>query len=252
MPAYTVRQVAKMAGVSVRTLHHYDHIGLLRPATRTEAGYRLYEEADLLRLQQILFFKVLGFSLADIERILDDPGFDQVEALQHHRRRLQQRSQQLAQLLKTIDKTIAKLTEDKLMTDEELYEGFTPEQIERYQREVNERYDPELVRISKERLGKMNKAQWQALKTEGETVTRLLAQVADHSPDDPAVQQLIARHHAMIEQFYPASAELYRGLGQLYVEHDEFRAHYEQFRPGLADFMRAAMVHYADHVLAQQ
>lgn len=252
MPAYTVRQVAKMAGVSVRTLHHYDHIGLLRPATRTEAGYRLYEEADLLRLQQILFFKEIDFSLADIERILDDPGFDQVEALQHHRRRLQQRSQQLAQLLKTIDKTIAKLTEDKLMTDEELYEGFTPEQIERYQREVNERYDPELVRISKERLGKMNKAQWQALKTEGETVTRLLAQVADHSPDDPAVQQLIARHHAMIEQFYPASAELYRGLGQLYVEHDEFRAHYEQFRPGLADFMRAAMVHYADHVLAQQ
>lgn len=251
MPAYTVRQVAKMAGVSVRTLHHYDHIGLLRPATRTEAGYRLYEEADLLRLQQILFFKVLGFSLADIERILDDPGFDQVEALQHHRRRLQQRSQQLAQLLKTIDKTIAKLAEDKLMTDEELYEGFTPEQIERYQREVNERYDPELVRISKERLGKMNKAQWQALKAEGEAVTRQIAQMADQAPDDPAVQQLIARHHAMIEQFYPASAELYRGLGQLYVEHDEFRAHYEQVRPGLADFMQAAMAHYADHVLTQ-
>lgn len=251
MPAYTVRQVAKMAGCSVRTLHHYDHIGLLRPATRTEAGYRLYEEADLLRLQQILFFKVLGFSLADIERILDDPGFDQVEALQHHRRRLQQRSQQLAQLLKTIDKTIAKLAEDKLMTDEELYEGFTPEQIERYQREVNERYDPELVRISKERLGKMNKAQWQALKAEGEAVTRQIAQMADQAPDDPAVQQLIARHHAMIEQFYPASAELYRGLGQLYVEHDEFRAHYEQVRPGLADFMQAAMAHYADHVLTQ-
>src|SRR5512135_267261 len=131
---YTVQQLARMAGVSVRTLHHYDHIGLLKPSARTAAGYRLYGEADLLRLQQILFFRELDFPLADIQAILDDPGFDQVKALRDHRQLLQHEADRLGRLLKTIEQTISRLTEDNMtmtpMTDEELYEGFTPEQIE--------------------------------------------------------------------------------------------------------------------------
>ena len=135
------------------------------------------------------------------------------------------------------------------MTDAELYEGFTPEQIERYEREVNERYDPVLVEESKRRLRKMSKAQWQAVKQESDDITRAIAALADKAPGDPAVQKLIAQHHAWIENFYPASAEVYRGLGQLYASHPEFRAHYDQYRPDLADFMQAAMAYYADHSL---
>ena len=137
------------------------------------------------------------------------------------------------------------------MSDEELYEGFTPEQIERYEREVNERYNPVLVEESKRRLRKLSKAQWQAVKQESDDVARAIAALADRAPGDPEVQKLIALHHAWIENFYPASAEVYRGLGQLYAEHAEFRAHYEQYRPGLADFMQAAMAYYADHSLAK-
>jgi hypothetical protein len=137
------------------------------------------------------------------------------------------------------------------LTDEEMYEGFTKEQIERYKREVRERYDPNLVQESERRVRNMSKAQWKALKEEGEQVTRAIAAVMDEAPDDPNVQALIARHHAMIDQFYACSAEMYRGLGQLYVTHDEFRAYYEKYGPGLADFMQAAMAHYADHILAQ-
>jgi DNA-binding transcriptional MerR regulator len=252
LKGYTVSQLAKMAGVSVRTLHHYDQIGLLKPPARTAAGYRLYGEADLLRLQQILFFKELDLPLREIGRILDDPGFDQVQALKDHRRLLHGQMERLACLLQTIDKTIQRLTEDDMaLTDEELYEGFTKEQIERYKREAREMYDPALVEESERRVGRMSKAQWEAVKAEGDEVTRSLAALMDRAPDDAEVQALIARHHAWIEQFYPASAEVYRGLGQLYVGHPEFRAFYDRYQPGLADFVAAAMGHYADEVLVE-
>ena len=250
MKAYTVSQLAKMAGVSVRTLHHYDQIGLLAPSARTEAGYRLYGEPELLRLQQILFFKELDLPLAEVRQILDDPRFDQVTALEHHRQMLHRRMERLARLLKTIDRTIDRLSEeDMTLTDKELYEGFTTEQIERYKREAREMYDPALVEESERRVKKMSRDQWQAVGAEGEAVTTGLAALADREPGDPEVQALIARHHAWIENFYPCSAEIYRGLGQGYVEHPEFRAFYEKYRPGLADFMSAAMNHYASQVL---
>jgi len=248
--AYTVSQLARMAGVSVRTLHHYDQIGLLRPPARTEAGYRLYGEAELLRLQQILFFKELDVPLAQVRQILDDPGFDQVAALEQHRQMLQRRMERLARLLTTIDRTIDRLTEDDMtLTDEELYAGFTPEQAERYKREARELYDPALVEESERRVKRMSREQWQAVGAEGEAVTSGMAALADRDPTDPEVQALMARHHAWIENFYPCSAEIYRGLGQGYVEHPEFRAFYEKARPGLAEFMAAAMNVYADQVL---
>ena len=253
MTAYTVSQLAKMAGVSVRTLHHYDHIGLLKPSGRTRAGYRLYGDTDLLRLQQILFFKELDIPLADVRQILDDPGFDQVAALGQHRQSLIGRIERLERLLKTIDKTLHRLTEgDVTLTDAELYEGFTTEQIERTKREARELYDPALVAESERRVKRMNRAEWDAVKAEGEALSTGLAALIERQPGDPEVQALIARHHAWIENFYPCSAEVYRGLGQLYVEHPKFRAHYESYRPGLADFMAKAMNVYADQVLDQR
>ena len=253
MKAYTVSQLARMAGVSVRTLHHYDHIDLLKPSTRTAAGYRLYREPELLRLQQILFFKELDVPLDEIRGILDDPAFDPIRTLQDHRQRLKKETARLNRLLNTIDRTLERLTEEEshmTLTDEELYEGFTPEQVERYNREAQEMYDPELVRESWKRIRNMSKEQWQAVKDEGDQVTRLIAELADRAPDDPAVQGLIARHHAWIERFYPASAEVYRGLGQGYASHPEFRATYDKYRPGLADFLQAAMAYYAEHTLS--
>ena len=250
MQAYTIGRLARAAGVSVRTLHHYDHIGLLRPAVRTRAGYRLYSEPEMLRLQQILFFRELDVPLDEVRRILDDPGFDQVAALEQHRRLLLQRRDRLSRLLATIDTTIEALTEDSMpLTDEELYEGFTTEQIERYECETREMYDPVLVEESQRRVKKMSRAEWKAVGAEGEAVTTGLAALTDREPEDSQVQELIARHHSWIENFYPCSAEVYRGLGQGYAEHPEFRAHYEKYKPGLADFLSVAMNHYADQIL---
>lgn len=248
---YTVRQVADMASITVRTLHHYDALGLLRPTGRSAAGYRLYGEADLLRLQQILFFRELGFSLEQIRTIIEDPHFDQVRALERHREMLQLERERLSRLLGTIDRTIAKLTEDNMgMTDEELWEGFSQEQIERYKRESREAYGVEVVEESERRAKSMSKGQWQAVKDEGEAVTRGLAALMDRPVDDPEVQALIDRHYRWVATFWTPDAAAYTGLGQMYTDNPEFRANYDKYRVGLADFLREAMKHYAEHELA--
>jgi DNA-binding transcriptional MerR regulator len=247
---YTVRQVARLAGVTVRTLHHYDHIGLLTPSDRTAAGYRLYTGEDLLRLQQILFFRELDFPLEQVGEILADPAFDPVRALRSHRLMLQERIARLERLLTTVDGTIARLTEDTMgLTDEELYAGFSKEQAERYRREAREQYGAAVVEESERRARSMSKEQWQALGVEGDAVTRGLADLMERAPGDPDVQALIARHYAWVAHFWTPNAESYAGLGQLYVEHPEFRAHYEKYRAGLADFMQAAMMYYSEHSL---
>ena len=250
MKTYTVHQLAGLAGVSVRTLHHYDQIGLLKPSARNQSGYRLYRQPELLRLQQILFYKELDVPLSQIKDILDRPGFDQVQALQGHRRSIAQHIEKYEKLLNTIDKTIAKLTKaDMELTDEELYEGLTKEQAERYPRQARERYDPKLVEESERRIRKLSKAQWQAIKQEGDEITRALAGLMDRSPGDAQVQDWIAKQHAWIEHFYPAPAELYRSLGRGYAEDPEFRATYDRYQPGLADFLHAAIDYYCDHSL---
>lgn len=135
------------------------------------------------------------------------------------------------------------------LTDEELYEGFTKEQAERYQRQAAERYDPAVVAESNRRIRKMSKAQWQAVKGQGDTITQAIADAMDNAPQDPDVQSLVAQHFAWVSNFYTVTPEIYRGLAQLYIGNDEFRTHYEDIAPGLADFLSAAMTHYADTVL---
>jgi DNA-binding transcriptional MerR regulator len=247
---YTVAQLARLAGVSVRTLHHYDQIGLLRPALRTPAGYRLYRQADLLRLQQILFYRELDVPLAEIQSLLDRPGFNPVRTLEDHRRNLQEKAARLTQLIETIDRTLSQYMEGtQPMKDEELYKGFTPEQAKRYRREAAETYGEERVKSTEDRIRGWGNQKWAAVKAEMGAATEAIAALMDRDPGDPQVQAQVARHHAVIENFYPAPAEVYGGLAQTYSDHPEFRAFYEKIRPGLADFMRAAMEYYIEHNL---
>jgi MerR family transcriptional regulator, thiopeptide resistance regulator len=196
---------------------------------RSTASYRLYSTEDLLRSQQILFF--LEECIARMQR-----------------------------LVTTIDRILLRLKGGSVeLTDEELYEGFTEEQAERYQREAAERYDPALMAESNRRIRKMSKAQWQTLKAQGNAVTQAIAdamsvdqRIADQrivDPRDPKVQALVAEHFAWIGNFYTVTSQIYCGLALLYVENDEFRASYERIAPGLADFLSEAMIHYADTVL---
>ena len=242
METFTVHQLAALAGVSVRTLHHYDTIGLLKPASRTESRYRHYGRAELLRLQQILLYKELDFPLAQIRMLLDDPGFDLMKALQQQKQELQKRKARMSALLSTIDHTIHQLKNNKKMDYNELYKGFSKEQAEALEKEASERWGAETIRDSQQRLLKMSKAEWAALQERTEALNRSLASSMQLPPEAPAVQALIAEHYAIIGVHFDVTPAIYRSMGGMYAEDERFRAYYEQYRPGLAGFLHDAIL----------
>lgn len=247
--SYTVHEVAALAGLSVRTLHHYDRIGLLSPEGRSPAGYRLYGEKDLFRLQQVLFYRELEMPLARIKAELDRPGFDPIEALASHRALLEERAARIARLLSTIDRTIARLGgEDSMLTTEELYEGFPKEKAERWEREAKESWGAtEAYAQSKRRVARMTKERWAAVMAEGREIDAGLAEAFAKglAPGSGEVRALVGRKVAQLGNFYEPSAEIVAGLGAMYEESPEFRAHYDELAPGLAGFLKEAMALYA-------
>ncbi|MEO6306134.1 MAG: MerR family transcriptional regulator, partial [Bacteroidia bacterium] len=163
MDKISVNKLAKLAGVSVRTLHHYDKIGLLKPSVRTDSNYRYYGKEELLRLQQILFYKELDLSLTQIAEILDDPGFDTINALHSHKQEMQKRKDRFEQLLLTIDKTIINLkNKTEKMNYEEMYKGFGKEKAEAYKKEAIEKWGKDTVADSEKKILAMDKTEWKA------------------------------------------------------------------------------------------
>ncbi len=256
MKQYSVQQLASLAQISVRTLHYYDHIGLLKPHTRTGAGYRLYSEKELLRLQQILFYKELDVPLKEIGRILDDPEFDPLAALRQHRRTIQKKTERFSQLLVTIDKTIQALQgEQSMKSDEEYYKGFSPEEkgtFEQYEKEAFEIYDPVFVKQVNEKAKRWSEEKWDSVQAEEEAISESLAKLMGTPVDHQDVQKLIARHHAHLANFYYANAEMYKGLAHLYAEDLRFRKHYDTYRPGLAHYLKDAIHYYCENTLSKK
>jgi DNA-binding transcriptional MerR regulator len=246
MNGLTVQELARKAGVSVRTLHHYDEIALLRPQGRSASGYRLYGPAQLLRLQQILFYRELDFPLETIGRLLDHPDFDPSSALRAHRPTLEARLGRLHRLLDTLDKTVAHYEENAMITEEELYAGFEPEEAEALRREARERWGEERVEASERKVRGMTRAQWAAQQKESEAVNAALRAAMGRDVGDAVVREAVARHRAWIENFWTPDAESYRGLGRLYAEDARFRAYYEKVAPGLADFLCRAIARYCE------
>lgn len=246
--SHTVKSVAEAAGISVRTLHHYDEIGLLKPATTTAAGYRQYTEADLERLQQILFFRELGFPLAEIREILDSPTFDRRQALLSHRDLLLEKQKRLDTLIRSVDRSIESIERGTPMESNELFEGFDEAQQAKYREEAAARWGRENVDESYRRTSKYTKDDWARLQQEMQAIGTEMASGMDHGdPGAPEVQAAVARWHAFInEKFYDCTLEIFRGLGDLYVDDARFTATYEKMRPGLAPFLRQAMHVYCD------
>jgi DNA-binding transcriptional MerR regulator len=240
---YTIKKLASSAGVSVRTLHHYDDIGLLRPAEVGDNGYRYYGESELLRLQQILFFRELEFPLEKIKLALDSPNFNNLEALRSHRQVLLKQKHRLSGLIKTIDHTITNLKKGVSMTTNDLYGGFTKQQMEEYQAEAEARWGhTEAYQQSVQRTKNWTKAQYQRVFDESRDIVLRLAKVMDKPVHDESVQSLVKEHRANINRFYDVSDEIYRGLAQMYVADPRFAKHYDDVKPGLAKFLSAAMI----------
>ena len=252
MQRYTVKQLARLSGVSVRTLHHYDEIGLLAPAHLGDNRYRYYGEAELLRLQQVLFHRELGFSLQEIAALLDRPDFDRREALRLQRERLEQQARRYAELVRTIDRTIADLNGKKEMKHAELFKGFAPEQQAEYERWLVERHGGGMrahIDLSKRKFEQLGDAQKQQLQDELAGIETELAEACRRElpTDAPVLEPVLERHRAWIATMWgrPCPREAYGGMGDLYLAHPDFRARFDAMAPGFTEYLAAAMKAHA-------
>lgn len=252
MARYTVKQLARLSGVSVRTLHHYDEIGLLKPAFIGENRYRYYGRGELLHLQDILFHRELGVPLQEIAGLLAHDGRDRVQILVEHREKLAQRVERSRQLLQTIDRTIAELSGDGTVKDKDIYKGFAPEKQAEYEEWLVERFGGamrERIEGSKAAFSALGQDGMAARLTEGEAAARALAEAfkAGALAEDSANDPLLARHHNWIAGMWnrSCSPEAYAGLADLYLEHPDFRANFEKNGAGFTDWLTSAMKAYA-------
>jgi MerR family transcriptional regulator, thiopeptide resistance regulator len=242
--SYSVGQVAGLAGVTIRTLHHYDEIGLLSPSGRSAVGYRIYEEADLERLQRILFYRELGFALEEIATIVDDPHTDGVGHLRRQHGLLTERIKRLRVMVEAIDYEMEAQTMGIRLTPQERFEVFGDFRPEDYAGEADQRWgDTEAYRQSQRRVASYTKEDWQQIKAEEEEVRANLAAAfaAGLGPDsDEALAAAEAHRQHITRWFYDCSYDIHRGLTDMYVNDDRFRAHYDALAPGLAQFIREA------------
>jgi MerR family transcriptional regulator, thiopeptide resistance regulator len=247
MTVYTVKKLAELAGISVRTLHYYDQAGILKPEFRTANGYRHYGEEAAVKLQQIMFFRELDFSLEEIKQIMSRPDFNVLEALEQHRVLLQKRGVRIRELLATVDRTIEKMKGKKEMPIKDYYKGFSDEQIEKYRREVKERWGEDALKKSEARVMKMGKEKFAALQADGNAIFQIIADNMDKGYDSPAVQEQVARWQVWLEHFHHYSDEALLGLGRAYSEHPDFAAFYRKFHKDLPEFFTQAIEYYVAH-----
>ncbi len=252
MKDLTVKQLAAISGVTVRALHHYDEIGLLKPASIGANGYRYYGRKELMRLQRILFHRELGVPLNEISDLLDTEGDDQIGALLRHRERLVAEQARFSQLIITIDRTVAELKGEDTMTNADLYKGFSTEKQAEYEAWLIERYGERIrenVERSRKAVAKMTEAERDAQMQELKSLEQGLAEGLRRgvAPESSALDPLLERHRAWVGQMWdrPCTLEAYGGLADLYLSHPDFRARYESVEPGFTDYLTTAMKAYA-------
>ena len=250
--SYKIKEISKLAGVSVRTLHHYDQLGLLKPDSISTNGYRIYSEQNLLRLQQILFFKELDFSLAEIKKILDHPDFNQIHALQNQQAILVKKRTRLEQIIKLITQTINSIQGGTIMEKKEMFQAFDLTEIEKHQQkyaaEVREKYgNSPAYQESQQKTAKYSQADWEKFMDEAGEIYARLAELMELPASHPEVQAAInAWREHITQNYYQCTLEIFRGLGELYVSDPRFTKNIDQYRPGLAEFMHQAMLYYCE------
>lgn len=251
---YTVKQLSSLSGVTSRTLHFYDEIGLLKPAKIGENGYRYYKEEQFLILQQILFFRELGFPLKEIQKIILSNEFNQVRALELHRSSLIDKILRTQKLIATIDKTIAYLQGQIIIDNNEIYSGFDKvKQLE---------YDEYLVKKhgviaeifiaeAKERTKNWSQRDFIQVRKQHDLLYQKFNKALQHKlkPESIDVQKLVQEHYELVQIFYTPTKEVYASLGQTYCEHPDLRQYFDSFNLALAEYLAQAIKYFAEHQL---
>ncbi len=235
-----------MAGVTPRTLRHYDDIGLLKPSRVGDNGYRYYGEESLLRLQQILFYKELGMPLEEIRRIMGRRDFDVLKALESHKESLSKQMERTKRLLVTVDNTINHLKGKKIMSSKKLFEGFSEEEQEKHALEAEQLYDPEIVRESNRKWKAYSAVKKESILAEGQAIYVDMAAAMPKGAGSREVQAIVERWRKHMDYFWTPNLEQLLGLANGYNDDPKFKANFDKIHPDLAEFMGQAVKVYVE------
>ncbi|WP_308636741.1 MerR family transcriptional regulator [Paenibacillus silvisoli] len=244
---YTVQKLGRLAGISTRTLRYYDEVGLLKPARTNSSGYRIYGQAEVDRLQQILFYRELGVSLENIGAIMNDPSFDGHAALKQHREQLLDKRNQLDMLIANVEQTIASAEGGTTMSDKAKFEGFKQRLIDeneqKYGKEIRGKYGDDTVNKSNAKLKNMTQEQHERVTRLAEEIKETLAEAFKQGDPAGELAQKTADLHRQWLSFYWSeySKEAHANLSQMYVDDERFTAYYDTDQPGSAEFLRDAI-----------
>lgn len=238
-----ISEVAKLTGITVRTLHYYDEVGLLKPSEITEAGYRLYSREDLEILQQMLFFRELDFPLSQIKEIMNNPNYDKEEALKKQKELLIQQRQRIEGLIKLIEKRIEG---DNNMSFKEFDMNEIEENKKKYAKEVKERWGTsKAYEESEKKTSSYNKEKWGDINQETSEIFKGFAELRNSDPGSEEVQELVRRWQKYITgNFYTCTNEILSGLGLMYVEDERFKENLDKNGEGTAKLMAEAIKIY--------
>lgn len=249
---YTIKQVADMSGISTRTLRYYDQIDLLKPAEHSDSGYRLYEDKELNRLQQILLYRSLGMKLEQIQSVLDDPAFHTLTALEDHQRKLEAEQEKINRLLATVKRTIQYTKGEITMTAEEKFEGFKKERLEENERlygeEIREKYGEETIEKSNKKFMNLSEADFQEMqRIEDELFMKLEQLTETKDLDTPEAKEVYELHKKWLLYSWPNySAEAHKGLVQMYMADERFAKYYNnRAKKEVVSLLHDAVVKYA-------
>lgn len=247
---YSINKLSKMAGVSTRTLRYYNEIGLLAPARVADSGYRMYGEAEVDVLQQILFYRALGVELIKIKELLHADSFDKAAALESHLTALLEKRAQLDTLIQNASRTISAMKGETTMTDREKFEGFKQKMLEENERlygaELDEKYGHDAIAASNCRIKEMTFERYsEAEHLEAEVKAALTAALQNGDPAGELAQKACALHEKWLRIYYPQyTKEYHRSMGEMYVTDERFAAYYDKIAPGCAIFLRDAIAIY--------
>ncbi len=251
---YTIQKLAKLAGVTTRTLRYYDQIGLLHPDRVNSAGYRIYGDKQVDRLQQILFYRDLGLGLEEIKDILLSPEFDHLAALRSHRLKLIEKQQQIEQLIKTVDITIWAKERGIFMDNQDKFTGFKQKLVQenehQYGKEIREKYSEDTVNASNNKLMGLSRQEYNRMQALNQAIQDALDEAFPTGDPSCQVAQKAAQMHKewLAFTWTSYSKEAHAGLANMYVEDDRFAQYYDRGQKGKAQFLRDAILLYLESV----
>jgi MerR family transcriptional regulator, thiopeptide resistance regulator len=241
---FTVKKLSRLAGVTPRTLHYYDEIGLLKPTRVGDNGYRYYGEETLLRLQQILFYRQLDMPLDSIQSIMGRRDFDVMSALESHKQELRKRIAQMERLVTTVDNTILHLKGKKDMSQKQLFEAFNEEQQAEYEKEAMRMYDPAIVKASNKKWKSYSVAEKQRIADEGNAVYQGFLQAMPKGAASVEARACVEAWRKHMDYFWTPNEEQLLGLANGYNDDQRFMASFDKIDPNLAAFIREAVKAY--------